>query len=63
MSSISINITLKAVNERVQEPPVPSQPLSDDQMQCELWVTCTNPQCFKSGCANVLAHQGKEVKS
>lgn len=61
--AISINITLKTVNTPVNEPPSPSQPPSDDQMQCELWVTCTNPQCFKSGCTNALAQQSKEVSS
>lgn len=33
------------------------------RLQCELWVTCTNPQCFQSGCANVLAQQSMGVKS
>ncbi len=58
--SISVHITLKPSNDHALElsPPAP-----DDQMQCELWVTCENPQCFKSGCANVLAKQSKEVKS
>lgn len=63
MSIISINITLKMVNDRVHEPPALPQPPSDDQMQCELWVTCTNPQCFKSGCTNALTQKSQEVKS
>ena len=56
-------ISLKTVNTFVHEPSTPPQPPSDDQMQCELWVTCTNPQCFQSGCANVLAQQSMGVKS
>ena len=63
MSNISINITLNMVNDRVHEPPAPPQPPSDDQTQCELWVTCTTPQCFTSGCTNALTQQSKGVKS
>ena len=57
---ISVHITLKPVNDPALPPP---QTSSDDQMQCELWVTCENPQCFKSGCMNVLAQQSTGVKS
>ena len=58
--SISVHITLKPSNDPAL---AQSTPASDDQMQCELWVTCENPQCFEHGCANVLAQQSKGVKS
>ena len=57
---LSVHITLKPTNDPVL---AQSTPASDDQMQCELWVTCENPQCFEHGCANILAQQSKEVKS
>lgn len=59
---LSVHITLKPANDPAL-PSAPPQPPSDDQMQCELWVTCTNPQCFTSGCANALTQKSKEVKS
>lgn len=59
---LSIHITLKPAND----PALPSSPPHsppDEQKQCELWVTCTNPQCFESGCKNALAQQSTEVMS
>lgn len=58
--SISVHITLIPANDPVLAPPTRA---SDDQMQCELWVTCENPRCFEHGCANILVQQSKGVKS
>ena len=56
--SISININMGG---SVKTTPLPLPEPTDDRLHCELWVECTNPQCFTSGCANMLAKQAKEA--
>ena len=36
---------------------------SENQLQCEFWVQCSNPNCSKHGCLNALLNKGKEAMS